>query len=192
MFAPIADRRLHGLGLALAFCLVPVKAQTLGDLIEQAKNRRQQQVLQGASIKPPVDPKAKSAVPATRPLLWSLTGVDERHEAVLIYRTRAYTVASDDASPRRIGPWTVAAVGPSGVTLQLTLSPRSAPVVLMPAPVGASAFPYQSALPRLGNWGDALEDDPLPAALRNVLTDIASPPKPPNVVAPSTREAVNQ
>ena len=189
MCAPTADRRLLQRGWALLLALgltwVPGQAQTLGDLIEQAKSRRQQQVLQGAPVKPATDPKARTPGAPAPPLLWSLTGLEDRFEAVLIYRARAYTVASDEPSPRRIGPWAVTAVQPSGVTLTLPQQPRSPPLVLAPVPVGASAFPYQSSLPSLGSWADSPSADPLPPALRNVLTDIATPPKPSNLVLPN-------
>ena len=115
------------------------------------------------------------------PVLWSLTGLEDRYEAILIYRGKAHTVNSHAPGLQQLGPWTVQAVRPTGVVLALPAARRAAPVVLTPMPVGTSAFGYQAVLPALGDWDDEAQAAAPALALRPVPPESPGPAQPPTM-----------
>ncbi len=170
--------------LAQAQVQAQAQAQSLGDLVEQAKARRQQQ-LQGTVPRPPARAVSAARGAMATPMLWSLTGLEDRYEAILIYQGKAHTVNSHALESQQLGPWTVQAVEPTGVVLALPSARRVAPLVLAPMPVGTSAFGYLAVLPPLGDWDDETQTAAPAPAVRPAPAETPGPAQPPSVQPPN-------
>ena len=188
--------------LAVSLGLIcPAQAQSLGELIDQAKSARLSQMdRSGLPSASAARPRATSALIPAVPLLWSLSGIHEQFQAVLIYKSRAYTVHSDEAGSWRVGPWTVAQIDDSGI--RLTASGGQRETWLPGLSAGASAYPHfrhlvplgQAPMPPSSPLSGAAEAHP-PSAARVLASQLpaaamlANPPVEPNPIAPSAREA---
>lgn len=155
---------------------------SVSDLIDTIKMQREMALtpsLKGSRFKSP--PSTASAAPA-RPLLWSVTGVNEDYSAVVVVDRKAYTVRSM-AIPQRVGRWTVDRVSAHAVCLSqggqrhCLDAPHSASSVypfvnaLPPAPSAEPAFavstpPVPAPAPVTGNEG------PLPESLAASLASL--------------------
>lgn len=118
-------------------------AQTLGEMIDQAKwARRMQPPGTLAGSVPPVAMARPAASAPTPPLLWSLQGMAGQFEAVLIHGGRAHVVRSDDTDSWRVGPWRVARLDETGLLLTAAQGRAKPAVRLLPPVPGASARPH--------------------------------------------------
>ncbi len=174
--------------LALLCGLPAAGAQTLGDMIDQAKwAKRLQQAgaLPGAVAPPPGGPARGAPVVPPVPMLWSLQGMDGHFEAILIHGTRAYLVRSDHPPSFRVGPWSVQQLDEAGVWLNLPSVRRKSPVHVPPPVHGASAYAFARRLGTLPSAAPtASAAAPLQAGLSGPQAQAAQLPvaQPPNTL----------
>ena len=159
MFIPIKQRRLV-LALGLMCCLgaqadkTPKPVMTLGDLIEQAKQQQMDNLT--AAAKP-----ALSASPITnnfsaemlsrqsKPMLWSLTGVNHQLVAEVIYNQQVHVLRLHEGD-REIGPWLIERYSNNGLQLVLAKNKKTS-LYLRPPIAGTTLERYASELPNTNN-----------------------------------------
>jgi hypothetical protein len=120
-------------------CVPLAQAQTssVGDLIAKSKALKTQE-LQGATPPKPASPSSSKtkapAVAASKPKLWSITGVDDKLTAVLLHQQKAFTVHSTQL-PADVGPWQVTEITDQHVWLVETKAvANKRQVVVLDAP----------------------------------------------------------
>lgn len=140
-------RSLEACTLVMLCLPLQLGAETLGEMIDQTKSAKRIQQMGRAPAPVPAAPgKPVAPVMPTLPLLWSLSGMQDAYQAVLIYGTRAYTVKSEDADTWRVGPWLVTQIDDAGLLLT-TRALRGKPAVRLRAlEPGASPYPHYTRL----------------------------------------------
>jgi len=150
---------------------LPPATRTVQELIQTLKAQRQLQLdPQKQSAKEgsarPVSP-GRSAMP---PLLWSLSGLNQRYTAVMVIERRVHVIQSQSL-PMSVGGWRVRAMDEDGVSLS-----RGARTLNLPAPhAGSTTDAFLKALPqerRQGAGDGAAEATP---SERSGLTGAMNP-----------------
>ena len=160
---------------------------SVGELIAKSKALKTQE-LQGASPSKSASPssnKTKAApVPAGKPKLWSITGVDAQLTAVLLHQQKAYTVHSTQL-PADVGPWQVTDISDQQVWLVETKAvANKRQVLVLQAPDQDTKLDgYLQALQKNTIHDDGLasllsrppkpQASPLPQALDKSADDVA-------------------
>jgi hypothetical protein len=140
--------------LCVGLC-APVHGSTVGKMIARLKQQKElensgshQSAANAQNISPagaaPDKPLGMPKLPIA-PLLWSLIGLDEDLQAVLVYQGKAY-VAQANMPRSRMGPWWIESVTQQGVLLVLHDNPKAAPLMLHAPERGASIEPYALSL----------------------------------------------
>lgn len=144
-------------GLCLALS-APVHGSTVGKMIAHMKQQKEfgnwgQGQNQNQSQNPNSAPAQRSSPTGaagkpvdmpklpTTPMLWSLMGMGEELQAVLVYQGKAY-VAKANMPRSRMGPWWIQAVSAQGVELVLHDKPKAEPLVLLSPERGGSIETY--------------------------------------------------
>ena len=122
-----------GWGLCIGVCLcAPAQGVTVAEMIAHMKQQKQLESMgRSPNAAPAALSKSEVEMPKlpTAPLLWSISGMGEDLQAVLVYQGRAYMAQS--RSPRsRMGPWWIESVSAQGVVLKLHANPKAAALVL--------------------------------------------------------------
>lgn len=134
-----------GWWVCIGMCLcAPAQGVTVAEIIAHMKQQKQQESMGRPPNAVPAAP-SKSVVEMpklpTAPLLWSIIGIGEDLQAVLVYEGKAYVAQS--TSPRsRMGPWWIESVSAQGVVLRLQANPKAAALVLNAPVRGMSIEPY--------------------------------------------------
>lgn len=129
----------------MSVSLAHAQTQSLGDLIDRAKLLKQSQLSTG-NVK--AAPSKESTEALTQPLLWLLSGVDERFEAVIIYRAKVYTATNTEIDSLRLGPWRIVDINANGVHLIANKTHKHKEIVLEPHRLGTSAHAHYKSLMR--------------------------------------------
>ena len=130
--------------LLVALCAVfNLHAETLGDLIDREKSSRQLETKDKPIQLPKKMTNTKSNSRFDRvPLLWSLYGMDQQLQAILIYENKAYVVRYGESNSTKIGPWSVIKMSYSGLQLSGPKG-RNLELIELPSLVqGTSAHRY--------------------------------------------------
>jgi hypothetical protein len=150
MSKPSKNKRAWSGGAWLWVCaslFAPAQGATVAEIIARMKQQKEQDSLGRGPNTGPETPLKEQGMPKlpTTPLLWSLIGVDDDLQAVLVYQGRAY-VAQANMPRSRMGPWWIESVSAQGVVLQLHAKPKAAPLVLAAPERGAAIEPYAQSL----------------------------------------------
>ena len=121
---------------------------SVADLIDRLKQKKEQEVLGTPAPKPD---KANATRPSQRfqmpspPMLWSISGINNELEAVLIYQGKAH-VATSSKLPMRIGPWQVDSISAQGVIIHSLIKPADPPLEINAPASGAAIQAYATRL----------------------------------------------
>lgn len=160
---------------------------SVGELIAKSKALKTQE-LQGATPPKSASPSSNKTkakpVPASKPKLWSITGVDAQLIAVLLHQQKAYTVHSTQL-PADVGPWQVTDISDQQVWLVETKAvANKRQVLVLQAPDQDTKLDgYLQALQKNTIHDDGLasllsrppkpQASPLPQALDKNADDVA-------------------
>jgi len=139
---------LGGLALwAWVFVGATASGATLAELIARLKQQKEQETLgrvPNASPSPAIKEAIEARLPSA-PLLWSISGLDDDLQAVLVYQGKAYVARAN--GPRiRMGPWWIESISPHRVLLNAHDKPAALPLVLEAPQRGAAIEPYAMSL----------------------------------------------
>jgi hypothetical protein len=130
----------------VAFADKPVKpAMTLGDLIVRAK----QQQINSLRLNSPSDLPQTSTNKQSKPVLWSLTGVNHQLVAEVLYNQQVHVLRLHDGD-RAIGPWVIERYGNNGLQLVLAKNKKVSLYLRPPAP-GMTLERYAFDVPNPAN-----------------------------------------
>lgn len=118
------------------------QAATVAETIARMKQQKEQDLM-GRSPNAGPAANSKGGMPKlpTKPLLWSLIGMDEDLQAVLVYQGKAY-LAKAKMPRTRMGPWWIESVSAQGVELTLHANPKAGSQLLAAPERGAAIEPY--------------------------------------------------
>lgn len=149
--------------MCLLVCLLSAslaKAQnlTLADLVKEAKKKQQQNLLTKSSARTDGSEKLKntsvsdSSRSNDEPALWSITGVNDRYVAEVIYKGNVHVLRLPDGD-RVVGPWVIERFGKKGLYMVHDQQPMNGNVkfgLFLPAPAIGSSLERDAAalLPR--------------------------------------------
>ena len=108
---------------------------TVGELIDKAKAARAAELMGLPAKQTPSGPKAtKTPLAPTKPKVWSIVGMNDNFEAVMVDHQKVYLVRSQQL-PATVGAWQITNIKAQEVWVKETQKPKSiTEVVLLPGP----------------------------------------------------------
>ena len=129
------------LGMLMVLLVLTIQAQaqaqntSVGELIEKSKAARAAELM-GKPTKPIGDAnnKRKEIKPLVKPKVWSIAGLDEDIEAVLVHEQKAHVIRNAKL-PYSLGGWLVTSIKPQEVWIKEAKNKAATSLVMvLPAP----------------------------------------------------------